>query len=379
MGDKTTEVQKNDPYAPAKPMLDQGLSAAQSLYNNGGYRVDPYEGNMVAGLTQDQVQANQMVRDAVPGQLSNIQGAQNTVNDLQNQGYYDGFQNSIANVQNAQETNDFRTGMNAAQDTSFDQRFADITGSARGNDARFDATVSRETDPNQTMQMTNALRRSIIEGIAPQISGSFSKSGMANSGLHAQNLVKGLTSGLAPVEYQIEADNRSRALNAAGMAQSAYESGKGFDLSAGQARQSALDAGRNRSMAAGQAGENAYQDRLSAAMQASQAGQSQMDTNENQAMSAAGMMPGLNAAYYDPINELRNVGQYEQSQQQNEINAKVLRDQQRKTASADAIERYMALVSGASGQFGESTGTRQTDPGLLSILGTGMKALSFGA
>jgi hypothetical protein len=403
MGNKTTETARADPYKAAQPMIDQGLGAAQSLFNQrggnpfdvsngsagtgfapggnvgGGFRIDPYQGNMVAGLTPDQLRANQMTRDAVPGQMANIQGAQDTVRGVQQQGYYGGFQDAVGNMQNAQETNDFRTGINAAQDTSFDARFDGITGSARGNDARFDATVSRETDPNQTMQMSNALRRSIIEGIAPQISGTFSKSGMANSGLHATNLARGLTSGLAPVEYQIEADNRNRALQAAGMAQGAYESGKQFDLTAGGQRQAALDAGRNRSMAAGVASEGATRDRLSEALRAGQVGQTAMDTNENQALSAAGMMPGLNAAYYDPINRLRDVGQYEQTQQQNEINAKIMRDQQQKNASASAIERYLALTAGVGGQFGTSSGTKTTNPGLLSILGGGMKALSFGA
>jgi hypothetical protein len=472
MGNRKTEVVKASPYTPAQAPINQGLVDAQKLYNQGGFQIDPYSGDMVANLTRDQLRANQMTRAAVPGQLANIQGAQDVVRGVQQQGYYGGFQDAVGNVQNAQETDDFRAGINAAQDTSFsndysqaasanlntgvdsrltssvanaqntsfdprlnqglnaaqntsfDTQFDAVTGQPRGNDARFDRTVSREMNPGQSVQMSDAMRRSIIEGIAPQISGTFSKSGMANSGLHATNLARGLTSGLAPVEYQMEADNRNRALQAAGMAQSAYESGANYDLNAGQSRQSALDdgrnrslaagqaaqgatergrslslsagqaanaaqeaalarqfnvgttsqgyldAGRSRSLAAGQASEVANQDRLAAALQASQAGQSQMDANEAQALQAAGMMPALNAAYYDPINQLRDVGQYEQTQRQNEINAKIMRDQQQKNASASAIERYLALTSGVGGQFGTSTGTKTTNPGLLSTMGT---------
>jgi hypothetical protein len=479
MGSSTTTTQRADPWEPAQDPLKSGLADAARLYSQGGFQVDPYAGNMVAGLTQDQIRANNMVRDAVPQQTANIQNAQNTVTGLQNQGYYDGFEGSVANVQNAQETADLRRGINAAQDTSFsndytraananmntgvdprltsgvanaqntsfdprfsqglnaaqntafDARFDAVTGQPRGNDARFDFTINRETDPTQGIQMSDALRRSIIEGIAPNIASTFGKSGMANSGLFATNLAKGLSSGLAPVEYQIAADARNRALTAAGMAQGAYETGANYDLTAGQSRQSALDAGRarslqagesaqgatersralgltagqaanaaqeaalarqfnvgttsqgftdaarNRSLQAGIASEGATRDRLAEALRASQVGQTAMDTNENQALAAANSMPSLNSAYYDPINQLRNVGQYEQTQQQNEINARILRDQQAKTASADAIERYLALVSGVGGQFGTRSGTQQQDPGLLQMLGTGLQVLPF--
>ena len=547
MGNKTTQTARADPWQPARAPLQAGLTEAGAIYNRGGFQTNPYAGDMVANFTPDQLRANQMTRDATRGQIANIQGAQDIVKGVQKQGYYNGLQGAIGNMQNATETGDFRRGVNTAMDqsmsndyiraananlnagvdprltsgvanaqdmtfnsqygtalrhnmntgnsgqfnravsgamnaeidprlaqgintaqnTGFDSRFDTVTGQARGNDARFDSTINRETDPNAGLYMTNALRRNIIEGIAPQISSTFGKSGMANSGLHAVNLVKGLSSGLAPVEYQIAADQRNRALQAAGMAQGAYETGANFDMNAAQARQGALDTGRSRALAAGIAGQNAedvlrnarltagnmdqaalqarlarqmaagesaqgatergralgltagqaansareaalarqihvgtttqsFQDaararalqagtavenatrnRLSEALRAGQVGQSAMDTNESQALQAASAMPALNRAYYDPINQLRNVGQYEQTQNQNEINANILRDQQQQAASADAIERYMALVSGVGGQFGVNTSTSQQRPGLLSMLGTGLQMLPF--
>jgi hypothetical protein len=377
MGSSTSEIARVDPYAPTQPGIKAGLKDARRLYERGGFKTTPYRGDMVANMTRNQLAALQATRDAVPGQLANIQGAQDTVRGMQNQSMYGGLNTSIGNMQGAQETGDLRQGITAAQNQAYDPRFGGITGADRGNDARFDATINRETDPGQAMQMQDALRRNVIEGIAPQISGAFSKSGMANSGLHAQNLAKGLASGLAPIEYQMANDSRERALRAAGMGQSAYESGKQFDLSAGGMRQSALESGRDRSLQAGQVSESATRDRLSEALRAGQAGQTAMDTNESQAMQAAGMMPGLNEAYYNPIDRQRDAGQYQQIQKQNEINARILRQQQRQTSSADAIERYLSLVSGVGANFPNQRTTQTQNPGLLGMLGTGLQVLPF--
>jgi len=534
MGSKTTQVSRADPYKPAQPMINQGVTDAQALYNRpnpaqtgptatdrmggfdkygGGFRIDPYAGNMVAGMTNAQQQANSMVQQAVPQQLANIAGAQGTIAGLQRQGYANGFQGAVNNSMHAGTTGQFNQGLNgamdtglsqgyqsaananmntgvdpalsaavnysqdrsnsgqfnqgvagaqntsfdprltqginAAQNTAFDSGFNAITGQPRGNDSRFNSVINRETNPNNSLQMTNNMRRNVIEGIAPNIQNTFGRSGMANSSLFAQNLAKGLGAGLAPVEYQIAADNRQRAMTAAGMAQNAFESGKNFDFATGQARQGALDAGRNRSlqagsvaqnftdagrnralaagqaaqgalersraaslaagqvsnsaqeaylnrlmqtgtttqgftdaatnraMAAGTASQNDYMNRLNMATNAAQMGQDAMNTNENQAMAAAGMVPAMNAAYYDPIRALDKVGTRQQRQAQNEINAKMLRDQQAKGAEMKAIQDYLALTGGVGSQFGTQTGTRTHQPGLLEVAGTAMKAIPF--
>lgn len=60
---------------------------------------------------------------------------------------------------------------------------------------------------------SDAVKNRVIEDIMPSINSSFANSGMFGSTLHAQNLAKGLSSGLAGVEDQAQA----RALQAAGM------------------------------------------------------------------------------------------------------------------------------------------------------------------
>lgn len=58
-----------------------------------------------------------------------------------------------------------------------------------------------------------AMKQRVIEDIMPSINGTFANSGMFGGSLHAQNLAKGLSSGMADVDNMAQ----DRALQAAGM------------------------------------------------------------------------------------------------------------------------------------------------------------------
>lgn len=147
MGSSSQTVQNNEPYEAARPLIDQGLRDAQSMYEAGGFNISPYEGDLVAGRTPFQ----QMAAAGAPGAVYGAMGAGG-----------------------------------AAQQAAM-----------------------RAMDP----YASEAVKARVIEDIMPGINSTFANSGMFGSSLHAQNLAKGLSSGLANVEDMAQA----RALQAAGI------------------------------------------------------------------------------------------------------------------------------------------------------------------
>lgn len=96
--------------------------------------------------------------------------------------------------------------------------------------------------------------------------------------------------------------------------------------------------------------------------------------NQNRALQAAGMVPGMNAAAFGALDYLRSSGRDRQDQSQQELNAAILQDQQRKTAERDAIQDYLALTTGVGSSFGVQTARTSQNPGLLGMLSFGMNA-----
>ena len=240
MGAKSTTTQKADPWKPAQPFLKAGLQDAADLYDAGGFKIDPYGGDMVARYDPLRSMGDQMAPGLAQGAMGGLSGASSA-------------------VQGAMDPN------------------------------------ARSAGWGQVIQNT-------INSIMPGINSSFAGSGMTGSELHAQNLAKGLSAGVAGVEND------------------------------------AWQRGMDRSLA------------------------------------AAGMVPGLNSAGFNISDFLRGVGQERQGQEQSEISADVLKDQQAKSASLSAIQDFMALVSGVGGQFGTQSSTSKQSPGLLGILGLGLQA-----
>lgn len=147
MGSSSTTTQNNSPYAPAQPLIDQGLRDAGQMYDDGGFVVRPYEGNIVAGYDPLRQSAYNSAGGVTAGNLAAI---------------------------------------GASRDA-----------------------LTNAMDPT----VPDAVRSNVIEGIMPSINSTFAGSGMTGSSLHAQNLAKGLSSGLANVEDQYQ----RRSMAAAGM------------------------------------------------------------------------------------------------------------------------------------------------------------------
>lgn len=242
MGSSSTTTQRADPWGPTQPYLKEGLKDAGKLYDKGGFNIQPYQGDLVAN------------RDPLSMAAYNAAGG--------------------------------------------------VAGGALDNASAASGALTRAMDPSMSPYMGGVIQNT-IDSIMPGINSSFAGSGMTGSGLHAQNLSRGLSSGVAGV--------------------------------------------------------------LDSAWQQAQ----------NRSLQAAGMVPGINDAAYGAINFLDTMGQGNQKQAQQEINAQVLQDQQAKTAELSAIQDYLALTSGIGSAFGVQSSTSRSNPGLLGILGLGLQGAAL--
>lgn len=101
--------------------------------------------------------------------------------------------------------------------------------------------------------------------------------------------------------------------------------------------------------------------------------------NMSRGMQAAGMVPSINAAGYGAADWLRGAGQQRRGYDQSQIAADALKYDQTQSAEADALQRYLALTTGAGSMFGVQTAKTQQNPGLLQILGTGLQGYAMGS
>lgn len=129
----------------------------------------------------------------------------------------------------------------------------------------------------------------------------------------------------------------------------------------------------------GMTGSTLHQQNLAKGLSAGLAG-AEVDAwqqGENRALQAAGMIPGMNNAAFGALDYLRGVGADQQGQNQAEIQAAAFQDQQAKTADLNALQDYLALSTGAGGQFGVQSSRTKQSMGPLGLLGFGMQALPF--
>ncbi len=247
MSSKSKTTQTSKPWEPAAESLESGLAEASNLYNDGGFEINPYAGDWVANQN-DQTLAGQN------GLLSVLQGGQ-----------------------------DLSTPINTATQIA-----------------------SQSTAP--TIQNSDAMRNTVLESIMPALNGTFAGSGMTGSSLHAANLAKGVTSGMAEQELGIQ-----------------------------------------------QARANEQQALRSQALQASSL--------------LPSMISQQQSADASPYQAMIDFGNQTQAQEQAEIDALMQQDLMSQTSQATALKDYLSLLSSIGGQFGTSTGTTKTPLNPLSVVG----------
>ncbi len=92
---RETTTQRADPYKPAKPMINQGLREAQRLYDRGGFEVQPYGGDMVAGFDPLRSQAIDMAGGVVGNNLGMASAAQDTLARAMDPNVSDGLKQNV--------------------------------------------------------------------------------------------------------------------------------------------------------------------------------------------------------------------------------------------------------------------------------------------
>lgn len=155
MGSSSTTTQNNEPYEAAKPLINQGLADAQSMYNAGGFNISPYQGQLVADYDPMRASADAAAPGAAYGGLNNASAASGALQGAMNADYY-----------------------------------------------------------NPALR---AVGQNVIADIMPAINATFAGNGRTGGGLHQQNLAKGLSAGLADAYYGAYDTAQNRALGAAGM------------------------------------------------------------------------------------------------------------------------------------------------------------------
>lgn len=213
--------------------------------------------------------------------------------------------------------------MNANYGTPYQDHFRRNINQAIG-------ATDRAMDPGERRRAIQNLQANVRADVMPAINGSFAGSGMTGSSLHAQNLAKGVSAGYADVQNQMFQAGENRALQAAGM-------------------RADMAGMRNQAFQQGQ----------------------------QRRLQAAGMMPGLAQSRLQQTDYMRGIGDEFQGQRQNEINARILQDQQGQGSEAAAIRDYLSLVGGVGGAFGTQSSTASSKPGLASVLGMGLQAASL--
>ena len=346
MGSKTTTTQSNTPYKPAQPYIDANLNRAEELYKRGGFQINPYSGDMVANETWAESEARRRIQESSAGNIQRARQAGLDVDQIREtnlgpNALASGVQDALDSGMNFGLTDAMNYGVAQAQDGTLNDRFRSV--------------MEAQSDPNAYYDARDNLRQSVIESIMPGMNATFAGGGMTGSGLHQQNLAKGLATGLAPVEYEMDKSLRDRAMAAASALQGADETARARALQAGMASQDASLAANRQNVST------------------AQLSQQMLDANEAQALQAAGLLPQTLQSEYMVTDQLRKSGEAQRKIQQDEINAKILQDYQAQTAAANALKDYMNIVNQTGGQFSSSTATQQTNPGLLQIMGTGLK------
>lgn len=344
MSGKSTSTQKstNEPWAPAQPAIQTGLTQAQNLYNSGvgsqvytGSTVVPFSQQTQTGLAATQRAANANINGAgLSGQYQSV---------INNGGFtapqrtaMSGF-GSYANGSGNVDTNPFASVVSQAMAPSVSQR--NLARMASGQ-------YLNNADPNFERALGAA-----SDAAAEQVNLSASGMGRYGGAVHQGNLAKTVGDMQAGARTQQYNQNVANMLSANSMIDANRLSGLNTGLSALNSRASIQ--GQNADRALGAYG------------QMFNAGQTGFG-NLGSAYS------GMSA----PISDLMGVGSQYEGLMGRQINDQIRVFDAAQNAPWENLARLNAIASGAGSLGGTSSGTAQV-PGQNPFL-TGLGAASSG-
>lgn len=153
-GGNTTTVQRADPWSGVQPQLLGGVRRAEQLFNRGGFQVNPFQGDRVAGLSPTSMQGMDMIQQQAlqPGATPTAQGA-----------------------------------------------------------------LSRMMSGEDIYRDLDRVKQEALESAVPAAAAMFSNSGMINSGQAQTEVGRAAAQAVAPIEYGAWNEAQGRRLQAAGL------------------------------------------------------------------------------------------------------------------------------------------------------------------
>lgn len=348
--DSQTTVQKADPWEASQPYLRQAMADAASLYDQGGYQIDPYMGTRNAysptlyeGIIdmRDQARGGAPGIDAASDFTRSLYGggtpidtgrAGGVLSDMMGTGMGPGYAD-------ANQTVRALTNPNAGPDTGQAQR-----------------TLSQMMSGNYQDDRLAAVRDEALGSAVPAAVAQFAGSGMANSSQAMDAVGRAAASAVAPLDYQAAENAQNRAMSAAGMQY-------------GQSNTALDRAMRGAGMQYGQ--QNALR---GMSMDAALAGLGLESDRDRLGLAAAGMAPELQRAGFLPSQMMTAAGQMQDAKQQQFLDADMQRYYEAENAPIDALNRYSGLLLGYGGQGGTTSGTNSSSPSGLDVAGMGLNA-----
>lgn len=91
MGSVFTSKQKSEssPYEPAQPAIQQGIEGLQNLFESGGFRVDPFPGQRVAGINPVEQQGLDAIVAGATNRSGYLDNAMGVASDVMGSGVQD--------------------------------------------------------------------------------------------------------------------------------------------------------------------------------------------------------------------------------------------------------------------------------------------------
>ena len=361
---QTTRV-LDEPWAPSQPFLKDAMSAAQGIYNRGGFAPNPYPGDTVANLNPMQQRAMaQMQRTAMNSQVPGA--TTGTLLDAFNSG--NGVWGAAGNAA--------RAGLGQVGASFGNPNVAMGGGVGRQDFGRNMAVMGRPNmgsgagrhEFQQNMAALgshkgnlDAVKKSVLDTVMPAATAPFVGSGMLDSSVARDSVARSAASAIAPIEYGAAENERQRRM---GMLENSLGRSFAGNQNERQLRAGMLENSLGRSFAGNQAGLN----------RGMQLGEQMM----TQGLRGAALAPSVAGMEYMPGQQMLSLGGMQQQQQQAEMNAAIQRYMQRQQQPADNLNAYTASLLGFGGQGSTRTGMEQ-QPGVSRGAGALGGALSGAA
>ncbi len=374
---KTTTEVKKDPWVPSQAEWTQLQSRGDDLTTQ-RYRDSQNAANATMAQAQQFNSMDPQARAAIEAQLGGsdasgpTRGLTSEINRSRNAGVDASLSNAVGGAMGATvdgglteaanramtagTSREFDEGVRGAQNQSLDKQFDKQTRQAgnRQYAEGFQGTLSEMTDQDRRSAAFGQVKQNVANDVMSNVNATFGGSGMTGSSLHQQNLVKGLTEGIAGVENDAFQRSQANALQAAQMGQSDLGQQRQLGLAAAGSRQDAQQAQAGLALQAGGMSEQANAANRGMALQAGGMRNDAASNLRAQKLQAGGAMNQAQMAQRQAALQAAQVGQ-------NQANTQFGQQQQ---IEQQRLQAASMLNQGQQQQYGNLMGMAGQQAGL---------------